>query len=90
MLSPLRAIKSNNYWYSWKRENFRESNEEKKERTDTINEAKKIKSDNFTRSHREKYNIAIITCIIIIYNNVIKHSFLLQIKPLKFTHTLHN
>ena len=39
--------------------NFRESNQEKKQRTDTINEAKKIKSDNFTRGNREKFNIAI-------------------------------
>ena len=30
-----------------------------KQITDTINEAKKINSDNFTRSKREKSNIAI-------------------------------
>ena len=30
-----------------------------KQRTDTINKAKKIKSDNFTRGNREKNNIAI-------------------------------
>ena len=38
---------------------FRKSNQEKKQTTDTINEEKKIKSDNFTRSNRGKYNIAI-------------------------------
>jgi hypothetical protein len=31
----------------------------KKQRTDTKKDANKIKSDNFTRSNREKYNIAI-------------------------------
>ena len=31
----------------------------KKQRTDTKNKAKKIKSDNFTRGNREKSNIAI-------------------------------
>ena len=31
----------------------------KKQRTDTKKDAKRIKSDNFTRSNREKYNIAI-------------------------------
>ena len=31
----------------------------KKQRTDTKNDAKRIKSDNFTRSNREKSNIAI-------------------------------
>ena len=40
-------------------DNFRESNKEKKQRADTINEAKKIKSDSFTRSNRENSNIAI-------------------------------
>ena len=38
---------------------MRESNKEKKQRNDTINEAKKIKSDNFTKSNKEKSNIAI-------------------------------
>ena len=31
----------------------------KKQRTDTKKDAKWIKSDNFTRSNREKFNIAI-------------------------------
>ena len=31
----------------------------KKQRTDTKKEAKKIKSDNFRRSNREKFSIAI-------------------------------
>ena len=35
----------------------KESNQEKKQRTDTINEAKKMKSDIFTRGDREKSNI---------------------------------
>ena len=39
---------------------FRESNQENKQRNDAINKAKKIKSDNFTRSNRENSNIAII------------------------------
>ena len=50
MLKPLRSRKSGN---------FRESNLEKKQRTDDINEAMKIKSDNFARSNREKSLIAI-------------------------------
>ena len=33
----------------WKSNNLRESNQEKKKRTNTINEGKKIKSDNLTR-----------------------------------------
>ena len=37
---------------SWKTNHFRESNQEKNKRTDTINEAKKIKSNNFTRINR--------------------------------------
>ena len=32
---------------------FKESNQEKKRRTDTINEAKNMKSDIFTRGDRE-------------------------------------
>ena len=42
---------------SWKSDNL----EKKKERTDTKKDAKRIKSDNFTRSNtnREKSNIAI-------------------------------
>ena len=50
LLLPLRGRES---------DNFRESNEVKEQRTDTINEAKKIKSDNSTRIYREKSNIAI-------------------------------
>ena len=38
---------------------MRDSNLKKKANTDTINEAKKIKSDYFTRGNREKSNIAI-------------------------------
>ena len=56
-LSPLRAGTSDNYCYrdSWNSDNFSESNQEKKQRTDTINKAKKIKSVMFTRD-----NIAIL------------------------------
>ena len=54
-LSPLIARKD--YRDSLQSDNFRESNQEKKQRTDTINEAKKIKSDNFTRGNRETPNI---------------------------------
>ena len=50
---------SSNYCDSWKSNNFRESNHKKKQRTDTINEAKKIKSDNLAMGNREKFNIAI-------------------------------
>ena len=42
MLSPLRARKSNNF------------RERAKQRTDTKKDAKRIKSDNFTRSNWEK------------------------------------
>jgi hypothetical protein len=49
-LLPLRARKS---------DNFRERAIKKKQRTDTKKAAKRIKSDNFTRSNREKSNIAI-------------------------------
>ena len=35
----------------------RKSNQEKKQRTDTLNEAKNIKSDNFTRSNRKKVQV---------------------------------
>ena len=60
-LSPLRARKSDNYRYrdSWKSDNFRERAIKKKQRTDTNKDAKRIKSDNFTSSNREKFNIAI-------------------------------
>ena len=40
----------------WKGDNFRESNQEKKQRPDTKNRRLIIKSDNFT-SNREKSNI---------------------------------
>ena len=55
LLLPLRARKSDNYHYCdiWK------SDQENNLRTDTINEANKIKSNNFTRDNREKSNIAI-------------------------------
>ena len=41
MISPLRARKSDNYRYrnSWKSNKFREGHKEKKQRTDTKNEA---------------------------------------------------
>ena len=42
-----------------KTDKFRESNEEKKQRTSTKIEARKIRSDNFTRSNGEKSNTAI-------------------------------
>ena len=38
----------------------RESNLQTKQKSNTINEAKKINSNNFTRSNREKSNIAIV------------------------------
>ena len=54
----LKAIARNNDNYcnrnSSKSDNFRESNNEKKQRADTKNETKKIKSDNFIRSNIEK------------------------------------
>ena len=49
----------NCYCNSWKSDNLRERDQENKQRTDTINEVKKIKSFNFTRGNREKSNIAI-------------------------------
>ena len=57
-LSPLIARKSDKI-RSWKSDNFRERKQGKKQRTDSTNEAKKRKSDNFTRGNREKSNIAI-------------------------------
>ena len=50
---PLRARKSdiNRFCDSWESDNFREK---KKQRTDTKKDAKKIQSDNFTRSNMEK------------------------------------
>ena len=55
------AFKSDNYRYrdSWKSDNFREEAIKKKQRNDTKKDAKRIKSDNFTRGNREKSNIAI-------------------------------
>ena len=49
---------SDNYRYrdSWKSDNFRKR---AIKNTDTKMDANKIKSDNFTRSNREKPNIAI-------------------------------
>ena len=41
----------------WKSDNFRENNEEEKPKIDSKKKAKKIKSDNFTRSTREKKTI---------------------------------
>ena len=58
-LSPLRARKSENYNYrdSWKSDNFRERNEEKKQSADNNNKkAHKIKRDNFIISKRVKTN----------------------------------
>ena len=48
--------KSDNCSYrdSWKSKSFRESNREKKQRIDTINEAKKIKINNSTNVAMEK------------------------------------
>ena len=61
LLSALRARKSDNYCYcnSCESYNFKESKQEKKQRTDTIYDAKNIKRDNFIRSNREKSNFAI-------------------------------
>ena len=60
-LSALRARKSNNYCYcnSWKAITLERKLSKKKQRTDTKKNAKRIKSDNFTNSNREKSNIAI-------------------------------
>ena len=50
ILSPLSARKS---------DNFRNEPSKKKKRTDTKKDAKRFKSDNFTRGNSEKSNIAI-------------------------------
>ena len=42
-----------------KSDSYRKSNKEKKQNTYTKSEAKKIKSNNLTRSHKDKLNIAI-------------------------------
>ena len=56
----LKALaKSNGNLFARKIDIFRESNQEKKQRSDTMNEAKKIKSDNFKMSNKEKSNIGI-------------------------------
>ena len=47
------------YRDSWKSDNFRERAIKKKQNTDTKKVAKRINIDNFTRSNREKSNIAI-------------------------------
>jgi len=61
LLSSLRARKSDNYHYAIVgRVIILQGEPSKKEqRTDTNKDAKRIKSDNFTRSNREKSNIAI-------------------------------
>ena len=61
MLLPLWGKESNNYRYCdrWKSDNFRNNNQEKKQRADT-KKGTKIKSDNFTWSNREKAYIAIV------------------------------
>ena len=60
IFSPLRARKSDTYRYrnSWKRDYFRERESlKKKQRTEPKKDAKRINSDNFPRSNREKWNI---------------------------------
>ena len=47
------------YKYRWKSDNNRKSNQKKKQRIGTKNEAKKIQSDNFTSSNIEYENIHI-------------------------------
>ena len=62
-----RKSKSNQYNDSWKRDDYKESRQEKKQRTETKkNAAQKIKIDYFTRSHRAKSNIAIVPITITI------------------------
>ena len=53
---PLRARKSDNYIYndSWKINYYSKGDKGKKQRNYTKYEAKTIRSDNFTRSNREK------------------------------------
>ena len=60
-LSPLITIKSDNYRYrdSWKSDNLRKEAIKKEAKNWYKKDAKRIKSDNFTRGNREKYNIAI-------------------------------
>jgi hypothetical protein len=56
LLLPLRARKSENYRYrhSWKSDNLQREPSKEWQRIDTNKDAKRIKSDNFTRSNREK------------------------------------
>ena len=58
MVSLIRVRKSNNYCYheSWKSDNLKDGNQEKKYRTDTVKEAEKIKSDKFMGSGKENSN----------------------------------
>ena len=44
---------------AFKSDNFRKEASKKKQRTETKKDAKRIKSDNFTRSNRDKSNIDI-------------------------------
>ena len=47
------------FWYKffWENDNYGERNQEKKQRSDTKNEAKKIDYDNFSRINKEKFII---------------------------------
>ena len=65
---PLRARKSDYYLESWKSDNYRQRNEGMKQRNYTNNGVKKIKSNNFTRSNKEKFNIA----VVILENSIIR------------------
>ena len=72
-LSPLRARKSDNYCYrdSLKSDNFRERAIKKKQKTDTKKDAKRIKSDNFTRGNRiELFDGTIIILYFVGSNNI--------------------
>ena len=53
--------KSVNYRDSWNNNNFRKrETSKKKQKTDTKKDARRIRSDNFTRGNREKSRIAIV------------------------------
>ena len=58
---------------SWESDIFPESNQEKKQRTNIINEANK--NNNFLRTNREKSNIAITILEILIISNIIISRF---------------
>ena len=58
-LSPLIARKSDNYRVAIEARNLERKPSKKKRRTDTKKDAKRLKSDNFTRSNREKFNNAV-------------------------------